>query len=58
MKLYVIRHGRTNCNAENKYNGKFDEDINDKGIEQAKRASKEVEKLDMIKRSHYLFHQV
>lgn len=47
MKLYVIRHGRTNCNDENKYNGKFDEDINNKGIEQAKRASNEVEKLDI-----------
>lgn len=33
MKLYVIRHGQTNCNRENKYNGKLDEDINEVGIE-------------------------
>lgn len=47
MELYVVRHGRTNCNAENKYNGKLDEDINEIGIEQAKSASKEVKKLDI-----------
>lgn len=47
MKLYVIRHGRTKCNDENKYNGKLDEDINEIGIEQAKKASKEVAKLDI-----------
>ena len=29
MKLYVIRHGRTNCNKEHKYNGRYDEDINE-----------------------------
>ena len=47
MELYVVRHGRTNCNDENKYNGKLDEDINEIGIEQAKSASKEVKKLDI-----------
>ena len=47
MKLYVIRHGRTNCNDQEKYNGKLDEDINETGIEQAKLASKEVEKLNI-----------
>ena len=47
MELYVVRHGRTNCNDENKYNGKLNEDINEIGIEQAKSASKEVKKLDI-----------
>ena len=47
MKLYVIRHGRTKCNDEHKYNGKLDEDINEIGIEQAKKASEEVKNLDI-----------
>lgn len=47
MKLYVIRHGRTKCNDEHKYNGKLDEDINETGIEQAKKASEEVKNLDI-----------
>jgi bisphosphoglycerate-dependent phosphoglycerate mutase len=38
MKLYVIRHGRTKCNDENKYNGKLNEDINEIEVEQAKKA--------------------
>ncbi len=47
MKLYVIRHGQTQCNLENKYNCRYDEDINETGIEQAKNASKCIEKLDL-----------
>lgn len=47
MKLYVVRHGRTNCNDEGKYNGKLDEDINEVGIKQAEEARKKVEKLDI-----------
>lgn len=47
MKLYVIRHGQTNCNKERKYNCLYDEDINEVGIEQAKEASKEVAKLNL-----------
>lgn len=35
MKLYVIRHGQTKCNKENKYNCRLDEDINEIGIKQA-----------------------
>ena len=45
MKLYVIRHGKTKCNEENKYNCRLDEDINETGIQQAKKASKIVENL-------------
>ena len=47
MKLYVIRHGRTKCNDEGKYNGSFDEDINETAIEQANEASKIVRNLDI-----------
>mgnify|MGYP003305653076 CR=1 FL=1 len=47
MKLYVIRHGRTDCNNENKYNCRYDEDINEEGIKQATEASKQVRNLDI-----------
>ena len=45
MNLYVIRHGRTNLNNMKKYNGQYDEDINDIGINQALAASKNVKNL-------------
>lgn len=35
MKLYVVRHGRTNCNDQKVFNGRFEEDINEEGIKQA-----------------------
>ncbi len=47
MKLYVIRHGQTDCNKEHKYNGKYDEDINEAGINQVKEARDEVKKLNI-----------
>ena len=47
MKLYVIRHGQTKCNKENKYNCRLDEDINEIGIKQAEEASKIVKNLDI-----------
>lgn len=47
MKLYVIRHGNTDSNALNVLNGKLDEDINDKGINQALEAAKIVKHLDI-----------
>ncbi len=47
MKLYVIRHGLTKCNVEEKYNGKLDEDINEIGILQAKKAQKIIKNLDI-----------
>ena len=41
MKLYVIRHGNTDSNRLDIYNGKLlNEDINDIGIKQAQEASK------------------
>lgn len=42
MKLYVIRHGQTNCNKEHKYNCRYDEDINKIGVQQAKDASDKI----------------
>ena len=47
MKLYVIRHGNTDSNALNVLNGKLDEDINGKGINQALEAAKIVKDLDI-----------
>ena len=37
MNIYVVRHGRTNNNDLGLFNGRTDEDINDTGIEQAKK---------------------
>ena len=47
MKFYVIRHGLTKCNVENKYNGRYDEDIIEEGIQQAIKASHIVKDLDI-----------
>ena len=47
MKIYIVRHGQTKCNVENKYNCRLDEDINETGIEQAKKTSEEVKNLDI-----------
>ena len=47
MKLYVIRHGLTNCNVEKKYNGKLDEDINETGILQAKKVQEIIKNIDI-----------
>lgn len=47
MKIYVLRHGQTNLNMEKKFNGKFDEDINEEGIRQAKKAAETVKSLDI-----------
>ena len=47
MELYVIRHGKTQLNKEGKYNGTFDEDIIEEGLEQAREASKIISNLDI-----------
>ena len=47
MKLYVIRHGKTRCNAEDRYNCRLDEDINELGIKQAEEAREKVKKLNI-----------
>ncbi len=38
MKIYVVRHGETNINKENRINSLNDEDINETGIKQAEEA--------------------
>ena len=47
MKIYVLRHGQTKLNLEKKFNGKFDEDINEEGIRQAEKAAETVKNLDI-----------
>ncbi len=47
MKLYIVRHGQTNCNKEHKYNCRLDEDINDVGIKQAMETSEKIKKLNL-----------
>ena len=47
MKLYVIRHGRTNNNDEGLFNGRYDEDINETGIHQAELAREELVNYDI-----------
>lgn len=47
MKLYVIRHGQTDYNKEKKYNCRYDEDINEIGIQQAIEASETVRRLNI-----------
>lgn len=47
MKIYVIRHGLTDCNIKKIYNGRYDEDINKDGIKQATEASKIVKTLNI-----------
>lgn len=37
MKLYVIRHGETDCNARGVYTGQSQAKLTEKGIEEAKR---------------------
>lgn len=47
MNIYVIRHGRTNNNDLGLFNGRNDEDINDIGIEQAKKVRDTLRKINI-----------
>ena len=47
MKLYVIRHGRTDSNDKNVFNGRYDEDINKVGISQAEIARDKLANYDI-----------
>lgn len=42
MKIWVIRHGETNVNLENRINGLNDDDLNQKGISQAREAGEKL----------------
>lgn len=47
MKLYLIRHGETDNNKEQKFNGHNPQPLNEKGIMQANSAINMVDKLDL-----------
>lgn len=42
MSLYIIRHGQVCSNAERRFNGEVDENLDEKGIEQAVEAGKKL----------------
>ncbi|MCL1830179.1 MAG: histidine phosphatase family protein [Oscillospiraceae bacterium] len=46
MQLFVMRHGQTNNNIKRLMTGRYDEDINETGIEQAKAAIDEIKTID------------
>ena len=46
MKIYVIRHGETDVNLQNRINSLNDDDINATGIKQANIAREKVKKID------------
>ena len=47
MKMYVVRHGRTDSNDKKIFNGRYDEDINQTGINQAKIARDKLANCDI-----------
>lgn len=47
MKVYIVRHGETDCNLNNKYNCRYDEDINENGIKQAKKLGTMIKSLNI-----------
>ena len=47
MNLYVVRHGETYANVDGVYNGRIDDNLNAKGIAQAKSLISDMEKLDI-----------
>lgn len=46
MKIYLLRHGETNENKNKYYYGKMDVSLNEKGIEQGKRAHIALKNID------------
>ncbi len=45
MNIYVVRHGQTRLNEEGRMQGRNGEPLNKNGIKQAKKLSKELEKV-------------
>lgn len=48
MKLYIIRHGQTDWNVMEKLQGKTDTELNETGINQARKAKEELDKLHIF----------
>lgn len=46
MKIYVIRHGETDINIQNRINSLNDEDLNENGIKQAIQLREELENIN------------
>ena len=46
MKIYVIRHGETDVNIQNRINSLNDDDLNENGIKQAKDLRNELKNID------------
>ena len=46
MQVYVIRHGETNVNLENRINSLNEDDLNETGIMQAKQVGIKLEEID------------
>lgn len=46
MRIYVIRHGETDVNLENRINSLNEDDLNETGIMQAKQVGIELENID------------
>jgi broad specificity phosphatase PhoE len=42
MKIYFVRHGESTSDIENKYGGKYDDELTDKGKEQASELAKKL----------------
>ena len=46
MQIYVVRHGETNVNVENRINSTNDDDLNEKGIREATELRETVKDID------------
>lgn len=45
MKIFLVRHGQTEANANNLFNGRNEKDLNDTGVSQAKELSSQIKDL-------------
>ena len=46
MNIYVLRHGQTNLNIQNKFQGRVDTELNETGIKQVQESKSELEKIN------------